>query len=56
MGMLEPFTITMASLLGTVLLIHFSIYLTIKIVVDFNVTHMKLFKFYMEMYPNSKSF
>ena len=44
----------MASFLGTFLVIHFLIYLTIKIIVDSNVTHIKLFRFYVGLYPNFK--
>jgi len=40
--------------LGTFLIIHFLTYLTIKILVDSDVTHMKLFRFYMGLYPNFK--
>jgi len=44
--------ILIGSFIGTFLVIHFLMYLTIKIVVDLHVTHMKLFRFYVGLYPN----
>ena len=46
--------ILMASFLGTFLVIHFLTYLTIKILVDSKVTHIKLYRFYIGLRPDFK--